>query len=76
MIGWVKRESGNCGEKKSYDLQAIKQLSPVYYYCGPLPFKTVQHVSVIFKDFLITWESFGTANSNFVVTFIACFLRV
>jgi len=51
MIGWINTESGNFGEEKSPELPTIKQKSPVFYYCGPLPFKTVQRVSVIFTVF-------------------------
>ena len=38
-------------KKKSPDLPAIKQKSPVFYYCGSLSFKTAQYVSVIFTVF-------------------------
>ena len=62
-------------KKKSPDLPEIKQKSSVFYYCGSRSFKIAQYVSVIFTV-LIMWESFVTANSTFVITFIACFLSV
>jgi hypothetical protein len=75
MIGWISRENGNCGEKNHLIYRQPNKNHRSFAVVAHFHSK-LSNTSLSYSQYLIMWEAFGTANSTFVITFIASFLSV
>jgi len=68
------RESGNGVEGKNHLI--YRQSNKNHRSFTTVAHSKLPKTSLSYSQFLINWESFGAANSTFVITFIACFLSI